>query len=137
MRERHGAGGKGVKALLAVLLVLLAVPARADDPAFGLWRTGARDGSWGIVEMQACGTKLCGILVGGGGRHVDKRYFGTVIVRDMTRAGSDYYGGQIFDAERGQWYISKMRLDGPDRLTVKGCVLGGLICGGQVWERQK
>lgn len=122
---------------LLILAVLMSGPAFAGDPVLGTWRTGPRNGSWGIVRMQLCGKKVCGFLVGGGGRNVDKRYFGTQIVRDMTPDGRQYAGGQIFDAERGHWYIARMRLDAPDRLTVKGCVLGGVICGGQVWKREK
>lgn len=101
----------------------------------GVWQTGARDGSWGFVRFDPCGDAVCGTLIGGGGRNVDPQFFGTVMVSDMRWDGTEFTGGQLLDVETGRVYLSRMRLVGPDQLRVSGCVLGGLICGGQTWTR--
>jgi uncharacterized protein (DUF2147 family) len=85
--------------------------------------------------MAPCGDAYCGTLTGGGGADVEVQYFGTVLITDMRWNGTEYAGGQILDVETGQVYLSRLRFSGPNRLRVSGCVLGGLICGGQVWAR--
>ena len=107
---------------------------RADIP--GVWKTDTKNGSWGYVLFDKCGTSYCGKLVNGGGKNVDPSLFGTLIVKGVTREGNAYVDGQIFDAEANIRYVSKMALQSPDRLKVSGCVLGGLICGGQTWQGQ-
>ncbi len=121
---------------IATILLALAIPAIAHADILGTWKTGAKNGSWGYIKFYRCGTRYCGRLVGGGGRKVNRKLFGTLIVKRMRRKGRSYSGGQILDADAGQWYLSKMRLIGKNRLQVQGCVLGGLICGGQNWSRR-
>ncbi len=116
-------------------LVLVSSSAHAD--IFGRWKTGNNDnGSYGIIKFYKCGAQYCGRLVGAGGKVVDKSMFGTIIVKSMKRMGRRYFGGQIFAADRGKWFLSKMYLISPNRLKVSGCILGRLICGGQIWVRQ-
>jgi len=43
--------------------------------------------------------------------------------------------GQVYNAENGQTYTSYISLLSPDVLKIEGCVLGGLICGGEDWTR--
>lgn len=101
----------------------------------GTWQTGARDGSWGYVTFAPCGTAYCGTLTGGGGAQVNPQFFGTVLVQDMRWTGDAFEGGSLLDVETGRVYLSRMRFRGADHLRVTGCVLGGLICGGQTWTR--
>lgn len=127
--------------LLSVLLLLcwpLVTFGQTNGPPHrldGVWQTEARDGSWGYVTMAPCGDAYCGTLTGGSGTHVDTQYFGTVMITHMRWTGSEYSGGQLLDVETRRVYQSRLRFLGPDRLQVSGCVLGGLICGGQVWAR--
>lgn len=44
-------------------------------------------------------------------------------------------GGTIYDPRGGKTYRSKMRLEGPDRLAVSGCIL--FLCKGETWTRYK
>lgn len=127
-------------ALFVLLLGLgwpLVAVAQSNPPHAldGVWRTGERNGSWGFVTFAPCGTAYCGTLTGGGGQRVDPQYFGTVLVTDMRWTGAGFTGGELLDVETGQIYRSRMRFRGPDRLRVSGCVMGGLICGGQTWVR--
>jgi hypothetical protein len=43
--------------------------------------------------------------------------------------------GDVYNAENGKTYSSRISLTAPDVLRIEGCVLGGLICGGQNWTR--
>lgn len=125
--------------LLTVLLAIIvsnALPAWADTDIKGVWKTGAKNGSWGYIRFYNCGSNYCGMLISGGGRSVDISQFGTIIVRNMKRNGDSWSGGQILDTDSGKLYTSKMRLLGPNRLKVQGCVLGEFLCGGQIWIRE-
>lgn len=122
---------------LAILLAAAAGPTAAQTELSGVWKTGERGGSWGLVEFRPCGPAICGVLVGGGGKDVNPSHFGTRIIAGMTRQAKGYSGGRIYDPENDRWFASRMELTAPDRLAVSGCVLGGLLCGTQVWQRRK
>jgi uncharacterized protein (DUF2147 family) len=127
--------------MIRTLLLLLTLPftahAQSGPPhdIEGVWQTGARDGSWGYVRFAPCGDAICGTLIGGGGVNVDPQYFGTVMVNDMRWDGTEFTDGTLLDVENGRTYLSNMRFRSADRLRVSGCVLGGIICGGQTWAR--
>jgi len=136
------------KLLITACLVALAGSAYAADPADGVWKTQKgqvkSDGSGGgylYVQIGECGAKICGTIV----KAFDKEgkddpkyeHIGKPIIKDMSPDGSGYYsGGTIWAPDEDKTYVSKMYLNG-DVLTVKGCVLGGLICRGQDWNRVK
>ena len=127
-----------IRLILIALLLPLCATAQQPGPPHpldGVWQTGARNGSWGIVRFAPCGAAYCGTLTGGGGANVDPQYFGTVLVRDMVWDGSAFTGGTLEDVENGAIYRARLRFRGPDRLRVSGCILGGVICGGQTWTR--
>jgi uncharacterized protein (DUF2147 family) len=46
----------------------------------------------------------------------------------------DQWDGKVYNAENGKLYDSKIKLTAPDKLELKGCVLG-FLCGGQAWTR--
>ncbi len=131
-----------MKRRFAMLFALFVLPLSANaqtamspDALLGVWQTGARNGSWGIVQFAPCGDSFCGTLTGGGGQNVNPQYFGTVLVRDMRWDGSEFSGGTLLDVETGRVYQARLRFRGPNALRVSGCVLGGVICGGQTWAR--
>ena len=106
----------------------------------GQWKTQpGDDGDFGLVEIAPCGDRLCGTLIAaynaqGQSRPSDN--IGRQIVWDMVAEGNGQYGqGQIWAPDRDQTYRSKMTLEAPDRLSVSGCVLGGLVCRAQGWQR--
>ena len=45
--------------------------------------------------------------------------------------------GEVYNAVNGKTYSSRISLTAPDVLRIEGCVLGGLICGGENWTRVK
>ncbi|WP_350333273.1 DUF2147 domain-containing protein [Coralliovum pocilloporae] len=115
--------------------ILMAVSSSAQADATGVWRTEkGKDGAIGIVQIHKCGSQYCGKIVGAIGK---KPRIGLVIVKDMKKDGKTYSGGQIYAPDDDRWYSAKMVEQGAGKLKVSGCVLGGLICRGQVWTRQK
>ena len=43
--------------------------------------------------------------------------------------------GEVYNAQNGETYTSYISLKSPDVLSIEGCVLGGLFCGGEDWTR--
>lgn len=131
-----------MRTALALLFVSCVLPsfgyAQSSQSPYeldGVWQTQARDGSWGFIRFAPCADAYCGTLVGGGGADVDPQYFGTTIVSNMRWTGEEFTGGRLLDVETGRVYRSRMAFRSADQLAVSGCVLGGLICGGQTWTR--
>ncbi len=130
------------KLLITAAVALLTIgPAWAGAEA-GLWQTAeGQDGGYLFVKIGDCGTKICGTIVGAvdkkGKKDPKYKHLGKPILWDMTSDGNGYYsGGSVWAPDSNRVYSSKMSLKG-DMLTVKGCVLGGLICRGQDWQRVK
>ncbi len=127
---------------IAALGMALATPALAADPADGVWQTApGKDGGYLFVTIKDCGPNICGTITGAvdkeGKKDPKYEHMGKPIIKDMSPDGTGYYsGGTIWAPDEDKTYVSKMYLKG-DVLTVKGCVLGGLICRGQDWKRVK
>ena len=124
------------KLLLATVLAALAAPAAAD-PVYGRWRTAPDDnGNTGIIEIAACGNRICGVLIqamDARGQQMASPNVGRQIVWDMEPAGNGQYrNGQVWAPDRNRTYNSRMELRG-DRLGVSGCVL--MICRVAGWTR--
>ena len=60
---------------------------------------------------------------------------GLPILKAMRPTKPGLWEGDVYNAENGKTYSSRISLTAPDVLRIEGCVLGGLICGGQNWTR--
>lgn len=121
------------------LAILLAGMAQAD-PAEGVWKTAeGEEGGYLHVAIAPCGAALCGTIAAAfgddGSPSPDYEHLGRRLLWDMQAEGGGAYGdGKVWAPDTGKTYRSKMPLNGA-ALTVKGCVVGGLICRGQDWAR--
>ena len=121
------------------LAMSLATGALADQVA-GKWKTEeGNEGGYLHVDIAPCGASICGTIAtaydANGGVSADYEHLGKKLIWDMKAdGGGSYSGGKIWAPDADKTYKSKMSLDG-NRLTVKGCVAGGLICRGQTWKR--
>ncbi len=112
------------------------------EPVAGVWKTEPGDsGGYLHVEIAPCGNAVCGTIVAGidaeGRTGPNYEHLGKRMIWDMQAQGGGYYSnGKIWAADKDKTYGSKMQLEG-DSLTVRGCVAGGLVCRGQVWQRLK
>jgi uncharacterized protein (DUF2147 family) len=114
-------------ATTAAVLSGLCAPAVAD-PA-GEWRIA--DGT-ANVAIHSCDGNLCGYVSWA----KDADMLGKQVLISMQPQG-DVWAGSIVNVRDGQKYIGRISLRGEAVLKVEGCVLGGVICGGQRWSRLK
>src|SRR5215470_1631516 len=121
--------------------LLLAGTALAQSPA-GEWLV--KDGTAHIRIVQ-CSGALWGVLSwakGPAGKDENnpdpakrnRSILGVPILINM-KPGSSQWDGEVYDPQDGSIYKSHIRLVSPDVLSIEGCVLGGLICGGENWTR--
>ncbi|MBO9411263.1 MULTISPECIES: DUF2147 domain-containing protein [unclassified Ruegeria] len=111
------------------------------DPVDGLWKTEPGDeGNYLHVSIQPCGSAICGTIDSAfdasGNQSLNYENLGKQMIWDMQAQGDGAYsGGKIWAPDRDKTYGSKMQLESQNKLTVKGCAAGGLICRGQTWTR--
>ena len=129
-------------ALLAVLTALSIAPASAGDPS-GDWLVENGEAK---IRVALCGGSLWGVISwekNPGGKDSSnpdpakrsRDTLGLPILIDMKPAGGDKWAGQIYNAKDGKMYQASVSLESDNALKVRGCVLGGLFCGGETWAR--
>ena len=137
--------------IIAVLVTVLGGPpamAQGTGEPTGVWLTQAGDAR---VRVSKCGGGICGVIVGlkdpidpaTGKPAVDDKnpnpalatrpMIGLSLFSGMRPAGPNKWSGQIYNADDGKRYDSKISLSGPDSLSVEGCV--GVLCGSETWTR--
>jgi uncharacterized protein (DUF2147 family) len=122
-----------------ILLSLFAAGSALADPIEGLWRTAPDDnGDVGYIRVSTCGASYCGVLEraeNAQGSTIQPDTLGRKIVWNLKAGKSGEYEGRIYAPDRDKEYMSKLELSG-NRISVNGCVLGGLICrNGGNWTR--
>lgn len=127
------------RTLVAILFATLAAGPGMADPIEGMWRTAPDDhGEVGYIRVTPCGDTICGTLEraeNAKAQEIQPDTIGRKIVWDLVKTGNGEYEGRIYAPDRDKEYMSRLQLSG-DRIAVKGCVLGGLICrNGGNWTR--
>jgi uncharacterized protein (DUF2147 family) len=134
---RQNKGGKHMKTwITAAALGLAMAGAAMADPIYGLWKTEPADGLYYHVKMDACGAKICGVYKKKfvDGKEVSAPEIGKKAIFDMVNEGGNKYVGSAWRASNNKVYAGKGTLNG-NSMTMKGCVLGGLVCIGADWTR--
>lgn len=132
-------GGALVALLLAAPVARGVTPPPAPVPELGLWLTDTRDA---VVRISRCGAGICGEVVGmqySGAVPVDVHggsKCGLVFIYDM-RPDDGGWTGRILDPDDGHVYSSRLRMLGPDRLSLRGYLLIPLLGGTRVWTRYR
>ncbi|MDP5305700.1 DUF2147 domain-containing protein [Paracoccus spongiarum] len=116
--------------------MLLAATAALADPIEGVWQTQPDDGAFAHVSIAPCGGAFCGVI---SRTFKDKAEYkspnlGRQIVIDMAPAGGGAYAGKVWRPANDKIYQGKASVSG-DRMSLSGCVAGGLICKSQTWVR--
>lgn len=111
----------------------------AAPPVVGLWSN--LKGTL-AVRTELCGAKLCGTVVHAGPKPLADarragvtRLVGTTLLRDYHATGRGGWAGKLYVPDMGRTVSSRIRLSAPDRLTISGCLVGGLLCRSQEWRR--
>lgn len=127
--------------LVAVFAATLSAPAQSAGPE-GLWLVKDQTGR---IRIEKCGSDMWGTIAWQKTPKNDtsnpnpalrnRPLIGSAILIGMRPAGADRWEGDIYNPRDGSIYKSKMALLPSGTLDIKGCVLGGLICGGENWTR--
>jgi uncharacterized protein (DUF2147 family) len=127
--------------------------AMADEPAaLGYWVT-PQGGS--VVQIQQCGATLCGQIVGlrttrrpdespsdihnPDKAKRDQPLCGLTMMGDLAPAkgsATEWEGGWVYDPDSGDTYKAQMKLDGPDKLDLRGYVGISLFGRTMSWTRE-
>ncbi|WP_315919497.1 DUF2147 domain-containing protein [Mesorhizobium sp. SP-1A] len=110
------------KLSLALAASLIVTGAALADPIEGNWKTA----SGATAAIAGSGGAFAITLKTG--KHAGKR------IGSFKATGDAGYAGTITDPESDKTYNGKASLAGSS-LTMKGCVLGGLICKSQTWTK--
>ncbi|MDJ0629495.1 MAG: DUF2147 domain-containing protein [Rhodobacter sp.] len=121
---------------LALAALALSGGAALADPVLGMWQTEVDDGSYAHIDMKPCSGKICGVIArtfNASGEYQSPNV-GKTLVIGMVPNGGGKYSGKVWRPSNDKIYIGKMDLNG-DRLKLRGCVAGGLLCSSQTWAR--
>ena len=121
--------------IIATALALTCTAASAD-PIEGVWQTQPDEGAFAHVTVAPCGPAFCGTI---SRTFKDKAEYqspnlGRQIVIDMAPQGGGAYAGKVWRPANDKVYNGKTSVQG-DRMSLSGCVAGGLICKSQTWAR--
>ena len=124
-------------AVAAVTAVPLSASAKGLE---GQWRNPK--GSV-VVKVSNCGgNAFCATVVdasakaqAGARRGGTARLIGTQILTDLKPTGNGTYKGRAFEPKRNIRAPATVKVVGPDTITVRGCLISGIICKSQRWTR--
>ena len=122
---------------LAALLVLAApVSANARSNLEGRWKNGRME-----IVIRPCGGALCGTVVRASEKQQARaergsgtNLIGARVIDNIQPAGAGTYKANVYVADRDMNARGTIRLLGPTRLEVRGCVWA-VICKTTHWDR--
>lgn len=133
--------------LTGAAMAMAPIGAQAQGPAPAAAPTGAI-GTWvnphGTVKVATgnCAGKLCGWVVWASAEaQADAqengvtRLVGTELLQSYHATGTGQWQGQVYVPDMGHRYYSTIAQIDRNNLKISGCILGGLICKSQVWQR--
>jgi uncharacterized protein (DUF2147 family) len=71
------------------------------------------------------------------GSDKDKPILGMIIIKGLTKDGDEYTDGDILDPNKGKLYSCTIKLDGKDKLNVRGYLGISMLGRSQTWTRVK
>lgn len=132
--------------LAAALAALsLAGPVLADQMSdiLGRWRDSDGESE---IEIARCGPALCGTIVWLKEPRIDKSnpdpalrsrsLMGVRVLSGFRPDQGTTLSGDGYNPEDGRSYKTTLELKSRTTLSVKGCVMGGLICDDDTWTRR-
>ena len=126
-----------------IFLACLGSPAvaAAVDPT-GEWLVA--DGT-ARIRIEPCADALWGVIAWTENPGMDENnpnpamrsrsVIGMPILLSMKKVEPNRWDGEVYNAENGKTYTSRISLVKADVLRIDGCILGGLFCGGENWTR--
>ncbi|HEX2509329.1 MAG TPA: DUF2147 domain-containing protein [Microvirga sp.] len=127
-------------AALGALVLATPAVAQAQDPS-GTYMSETGDTR---VRIAKCGAAFCGIIIAVNGEAKDvnnpdpqlktRNLVGVQMISNIQPAG-DAFTGSLYNYKDGKTYTGKMSFRGGNAMQLSGCVLGGLICRSQTWNK--
>ena len=124
-------GANAAKAVIVALGGVLAV----STTAFA----GGADGDWarddGLIRSHigVCGGAICATNIWAKNPEGNEKV-GDRLVMTLNETATNHWTGSAFDPQRNRTYSMEMNVTG-NRMTTRGCVLGGLLCRSVGWTR--
>lgn len=137
-------GGSAMRRLLMIgaVTVGLSCAAAAAEPT-GEWRVEDGEANiriddcsgalWGIISWQKNPGNLDSYNPDPAER--TRPTLGIAVLKAMRPTKPNLWEGEVYNAKNGRTYSARISLLSADMLKIEGCVLGGLICGGENWTR--
>ncbi len=109
-------------ACAAALFAASTTFALSAEPIEGNWKTEGGSNA----KISKCGGSFCITLTSGEfkGKSIGK-----------VKGSGANYSGTVIDPEDNKEYSGKAKVTG-NKMNLKGCVFGGIICRGENWIRQ-
>lgn len=125
--------------IFATLAVLAATPALGAPGLQGKWTNPSRSIT---VKIGPCGPSACGRVIAASAKaRADAAEAGTdplvgvEILSGIAQAGNGRWRADIFVPDQNIRAAGDITMTGPNSMSVRGCVAGGLICKEQLWTR--
>ncbi|WP_265569427.1 DUF2147 domain-containing protein [Sphingomicrobium nitratireducens] len=126
-------------ALLATLVALTpSLAAATPDPLEGRWRKKSME-----IEIRPCGEALCGVVTDASESQQSKAWKGSrtklmgarILTNIRPGDAPGTYRGRLFAPDRDIRVSGEITMVSPDRLSVRGCALLGIVCREREWIR--
>ena len=140
------------KLVVSIVLCFFTVLLAQSQTVVGKWKTidDETGKAKGIVEIYEQSGKIYGkivdileqenkkrICVKCSGNDKDKPILGMVIIKGLSKEGSEYTNGKILDPKNGKLYKCYITLETKDKLKVRGYIGISLLGRTQYWYRVK
>jgi len=131
--------------MLALALCLpLSLPtaaiAQEHESIIGTWRAPNNTLQ---VRTAHCGELLCGTVTYASAKAIGdaksggyNNLVGTDLFQNYRATGPGTWTGEVLIPKQGRTYLSRIVQQGPNKILISGCILGGLFCKSQVWTRE-
>jgi uncharacterized protein (DUF2147 family) len=119
-----------------------ALALKAQD-VYGIWRDAKNEG---LLKIYSCADKLCIKITKVKKKGVrdelnpnralrNRHLLGVSIMSDGKKTGPVVWKGHIYNPEDGRTYAGSLKLIKENKIKLTGCVLGGLFCNSEVWQK--
>lgn len=124
---------------LPIAVAASANPALAQGESFGVWKNPSNSVH---VEIETCGNARCGKVVwanekakADAAKGGTSELIGTRILRDFKEQKDGRWKGKAFVPDLNKQFTGYATVVDPETISVKGCLVGRIMCKSQVWTR--
>jgi len=139
-----------MKQLITLLFCITVITSMQSQSVIGKWKTidDATGEAKSIVEVFSKSGKIYAKVVDildpatknnlckqCSGEDKNKAILGLIIIKGLSKDGSEYNSGEILDPKNGKLYKCALTLESKDKLKVRGYIGFSLLGRTQYWHR--